>query len=166
MKISKVGLDLICKFEGFSSHVYKDINGYATIGYGHKLLHHECFDTIDEPAAYDLLLGDVKFAEAAVNKSVLVKLDQNQFDALCSFCYNVGAEKFEESTLLKLVNKNDFRDASYELLKWDHAGGHEVAGLLNRREAESILLYSCDFFHSSTSLRLKTTRGACIFLLL
>lgn len=139
MKISDAGLDLICKFEGFSPTVYKDIAGHDTIGFGHMVKAGEHFGTITQDEALNLLAADALKAERAVNELVKIKLDQDQFDALCSFTYNVGIENFKESTLLKLVNEDKLLAASAEFLRWDHVGGRESQGLLKRRNTESFL---------------------------
>lgn len=141
LHISETGLDLICRFEGFSSHVYNDVAGHPTIGYGHKLQPYESYTTISEAAARKLLLQDVSFAEKAVNSYVETKLTQSQFDAIVSFVYNVGSSAFEKSTFLKLINNNEFKAASHELLKWNHAGGQAYTGLLNRRQEEALMIY-------------------------
>jgi lysozyme len=67
------------------------------------------------------------------------QVNQNQFDALVSFTYNLGVGALHGSTLLHLVNQSDFTNAANEFPKWDHAGGVVVAGLLRRRLAEQTL---------------------------
>ena len=140
MKISAIGLELISRFEGFVNHVYPDIAGHPTIGFGHMIRSGERFTTITREQGMELLTQDTVDAQDAVNELVKVKLNQDQFDALCSFTYNVGANNFKHSNLLTLINEGKFYDAHLEILRWDHAGGHEVAGLLNRRHIESVLL--------------------------
>lgn len=141
MKINSVGLDLITRFEGFVNHVYKDAGGLDTIGFGHLVKPGEHFTTVTREEALDLLAKDVEFAENAVNHLVKVDLNQDQFDALCSFVYNVGTGAFQNSTLLELINDKEFYKASLEMLKWSHIAHKEVAGLLTRRQIESVLLY-------------------------
>jgi lysozyme len=68
---------------------------------------------------------------------VLVLVSQQQFDALCSLAYNVGCGSVTKSTLLKKLNAGDIPGAAAEFVKWDHAGGKELAGLKARREAEA-----------------------------
>lgn len=79
---------------------------------------------------------DVDYAEHAVNTLVLVPLTQNQFDALVSLVYNIGAEAFRTSTMLRFLNTHDYMEASKEFLRWDHSGGLVSNGLLKRRKAE------------------------------
>lgn len=74
--------------------------------------------------------------EDAVNRYVQVPINQNQFDALVSFCYNVGQENLRNSTLLKKVNAKDFKGAADQFLRWNRAGGKVLAGLTKRRTDE------------------------------
>jgi lysozyme len=88
--------------------------------------------------------------EQAVNSLVKVKLTQNQFDALISFVYNVGAdidadniaEGLGDSTLLKKLNAGDYKGAADQFLKWDKANGKVMKGLTIRRQAERALFLS------------------------
>ena len=78
--------------------------------------------------------------EKQINSMVKVKLTQNQYDALCSFCYNLGYGALKQSTLLKKINVGDFKGASDEFLKWNNAtvNGKSIVikGLSIRRKAE------------------------------
>ena len=139
MNISKHGLELIKSFEGFRAVPYKDIAGYPTIGFGHKIVAGEVFGAISSLEATNLLEKDVQWAVTIINSAVMVLINQNEFDALCSFTYNVGAHAFATSTLLKLLNEEDFEGAAKEFLKWDRAGGKVSAGLLARRQKEKVL---------------------------
>lgn len=137
MRLSEAGLELIKKSEGFRSKTYRDVAGFSTIGYGHRLLPHESFpDVISEAQALDLLASDVHRAEQAVERLVKVPLTQGQFDALVDFCFNLGAGRLASSTLLKALNGSRYSDAREQLLRWDLAGGHVSPGLKIRREAE------------------------------
>ena len=137
MQLSKAGLELLKRSEGFRSRTYKDVNGFPTIGYGHRLLNPESFpDGITEPQATEILAADVRDAEQAVARLVKVPLTSGQFDALVDFCFNLGAGRLASSTLLKILNSARYQDAAEQLLRWDVAAGHENAGLKARREAE------------------------------
>jgi lysozyme len=137
MKLSIAGLELLKRSEGFRSRTYLDVNGFPTIGYGHRLLHSESFpDGIGEAEAAEMLIRDVREAEQAVTRLVKVPLTQGQFDALVDFCFNLGAGRLASSTLLKVLNGGRYEDAAVQLLRWDIAGGHENSGLKARREAE------------------------------
>ena len=137
MQLSGVGLDLIKRSEGFRSHTYQDVAGFATIGYGHRLLPGESFPNgITEAQGEQILAGDVQKSELAVQRLVRVPLTQGQFDALVDFCFNLGAGKLAPSTLLKELNAGQYEAAREQLLRWDHVGTQENAGLKARREAE------------------------------
>lgn len=71
-----------------------------------------------------------------MNELVKVKLNQNQFDALVSFTYNLGPESLKKSTLIKLNNQNQMNDAVEEFTKWVKANGKTLPGLVRRRQAE------------------------------
>lgn len=143
MQLSTAGLDLLKRSEGFSNHTYNDVNGFATIGYGHKLQKGESFpDGIDEQKATSMLITDVRAAEQAVARLVKVPLSQGQFDALVDFCFNLGAGRLSSSTLLKVLNSGRYEDAAEQLLRWDIAGGQENAGLKARRLAELALWHT------------------------
>ena len=117
-----------------------------TIGYGHtgtnaKGESLQEGDTVTPEQAKRLLYEDVLWAEDAVNEQRL-HLTQNQFDALVSFVFNVGATAFAHSTLLKKLKSCDFEDAADEFLRWNKAGGKALRGLTTRREVERDLFLS------------------------
>ena len=141
MKISEAGLDLIKSHEGFRSDAYLCPAGVWTIGYGHTGDVEEG-QSVTEEEAEELLLQDVAFAEDAVNSLVEVELSQQMFDALVCFVYNVGVGAFEQSTLLRLLNQGQKEEAAEQFLRWNKAGGKELAGLTRRREAERDLFLS------------------------
>jgi lysozyme len=137
MQISPVGLNLIKESEGLRLQVYGDAVGLPTIGYGHLLKPGEHFSAgITESQADELLNADVEVAAAVVNSYVKVPLNQNQFDALVDFVFNLGSANFRKSTLLKKLNAKDFVGAAGEFGRWVYAGGHPLPGLIARREAE------------------------------
>ena len=148
MKISDSGIKMIEIFEVFIATPYQDIDGNVTIGYGHKLHPGELYSSISEEDAQGLLGQDLLYAESVVNNNVLSNLNQNQFDALVSFVFNVGQGKpgvkdgfvtlrsGNQSTMLRCLNAGDFDGAANQFMNWDHADGVEVAGLFDRRKAE------------------------------
>jgi len=137
MQFSAAGLELLKRSEGFRNRTYMDVAGFPTIGYGHRLLRSESFpDGIGEAQAAANLAADLSQAEQAVQRLVKVPLTQGQFDALVDFCFNLGAGKLAGSTLLKELNAGQYDAAAGQLLRWDHAGAEESAGLKARREAE------------------------------
>ncbi len=142
MKISENGVKLISGFEGFSAIAYICAAGKRTIGYGHVIKPNEQFSKISKEQAMQLLKSDIEIAEDAVNKLVLVALTQNQFDALVSFVFNIGAGAFKKSTMLKLINSGKIAQAAEEFKRWIFASGKEQQGLTRRREAEKLLFVS------------------------
>jgi lysozyme len=142
LSYGKNGLALTQQFEGMRLSAYQDQVGVWTIGFGHTGPDVHAGLTITQDQATALLMKDVASASASVNNLVKVPLTQNQFDALVDFVFNLGQGKFAGSTLLRGLNAGDFSGAAAEFVKWDHAGGQVVPGLLRRRLAEAQLFQS------------------------
>lgn len=143
MKLSAAGLALLKQSEGLRNKVYLDVNGFPTIGYGHRLRHPEHFPNgITEAQAGELLVRDLCHAERAVERLVRTPLTQGQFDALVDFCFNLGQRRLAASTLLADLNRGRYDAAAEQLLLWDHAGAKEMAALRARRQAEFHLWHS------------------------
>lgn len=141
MQISKAGVDLIKRFEGFQAAPYLCPAGVPTIGYGSTRWDDGRPVTLqDQPVteqeATRLLLLTLPQFERGVTGLVTVELTQNQFDALVSFAYNLGLGNLGNSTLLKRVNARDFLGASDEFPRWVRSAGKILPGLVARREAE------------------------------
>jgi lysozyme len=149
LELSSEGLLFIAGFEGYSALPYNDVANNATIGYGHLLHYGPVTDEdiakykggISEEDALKFLDEDTTCAEKAVDRLVNAELNQNQFDAIVSFTYNVGQGNLRRSNLLRLLNNTSFNDIATELLKWTKAGGVEIPGLLKRRSQEAIYFY-------------------------
>ncbi len=145
--ITKEGLDLIKRFEGFSPTIYICPAGYPTIGYGH-VVHEEERDRfeqgIDKEEAEGLLQHDVSWAERGVLRLINVPLTDGQFDALVSFTFNLGTGALQRSTLRRKVNREEHAQVPREFRRWVWAGGRKLKGLIQRRNAEAQLyqLYS------------------------
>lgn len=140
-RTSQKGFDLIKLHEGYSGSAYKCSAGVWTLGYGHTASVKEG-DTCTVAQAEQWLKEDVRMAENAVNAEGL-KLTQNQFDALVSFTYNVGAAAFKSSTLLRKIKADpDDPAIAQEFARWTYAAGQQVAGLANRRQSESNLYFA------------------------
>ena len=147
MEVSKKGIDLIAEFEGFSPKPYLDPIGIPTIGYGTTFYLNNkkvtMFDPpINESEARKLLsIVANKFGQQV--QEITRELNQNQFDAVVSFVYNVGIGNYRKSTLLKKINANPC-DASiaYEFRRWNKASGKVLKGLVNRRKKEADLYFS------------------------
>lgn len=142
MNISEKGVDLIKSFEGLKLKAYKDSVGVLTIGYGSTGPHVTVGMTITESQAETLLKKDLGRFEKGVNDLVTVPLNQNQFDALVSFSFNLGLGNLKSSTLLRKLNSLDFTGAANEFPRWDKAGGKVLKGLTRRRLAEKELFLS------------------------
>lgn len=142
MKISKKGLDLIKHFEGLELKAYKDSVGVVTIGYGSTGPHVSMGMVITQDQAEALLKQDVSRFEKGVSDLVQVPLNQNQFDALVSFSFNLGLGNLKSSTLLRKLNSLDYSGAANEFTRWNKAGGVVLKGLTRRREAEKVLFLS------------------------
>ena len=134
------GIELIKNFEGFSSEVYKDVVGLYTIGYGHLITKDDDRDTfgkgINMFEGEELLKKDLFKSERAVLRLVNVPLSDGQFNALVSFCFNLGSGSLQRSTLRQKVNRGEYEDVGNEFLKWIYAGGKIFKGLVRRRKAE------------------------------
>jgi GH24 family phage-related lysozyme (muramidase) len=135
---------LIQSFEGLRLRAYQDSVGVWTIGYGTTAGVRPGM-VITEEQALEFLRRDVDQFEAAVADLVTVLLTADQFSALVSFVYNLGAGSLRQSTLLKLLNQGNVHGAAEEFLRWNKAGGQVLAGLTRRRNAERALFLSQDF---------------------
>jgi lysozyme len=144
----------ICKrFEGCELHAYADPIGIWSVGYGHTGKDVYPGLRISQEEADDLLDSDLAKAEQIVDAAVNAPINENQFQALVSFVFNVGKgvagpngkdglvylKSGEPSTLLRELNAGHILAASGEFLKWTHAGGRELPGLVKRRQAEKDL---------------------------
>jgi len=137
--ITQDGIDLIKRFEGFSSTVYICPAGYPTIGYGHLVRDHEKFEAISQEDAEALLRIDVESAERAVLRLIKVPLTDGQFDALVSFTFNLGSGALQCSTLRRKVNRQAHSEVPTQLVRWVWAGGRRLNGLIRRRAVEAKL---------------------------
>jgi lysozyme len=147
MIASKNCINLIKMFEGYKAKSYLCPASVVTIGWGSTMYTDgrkiKLGDTINEDQAEILLMWELK------NKSIALhglNLNQNQFDSLLSFVYNLGIGAFAKSTLKKkiLLNPNDVTIKD-EFMKWNKArvGGElmELKGLTRRREAEAEMYF-------------------------
>lgn len=142
MKISKKGIELIISFEGFSKNACKCVSTekYYTIGYGHYGKDVARDATITKKDAIALLKKDLSLFEKKVDKyNNIYHFSQNEFDALVSFCYNVG--NIDKLTVNGRRSKSEIADA---MLRYTHSGGKELCGLVRRRTKERELFLSVD----------------------
>lgn len=150
--ISQKGIQLIEQFECSGNvnnflKAYKCPAGVWTIGIGTTIYPTgkkvKEGDVITKEQAYQYLRFDLAFTEKQVDSYAIDIINQNQFDALVSFAYNVGVGALKSSTLLKKLNINPkdptIRD---EFNKWVYGGGQKLPGLIARRKAEGDLYFS------------------------
>lgn len=160
MKVSQNCIDLIKKWEGCKLTAYKCPAGVWTIGIGTT-----CYpdgrrvregDTITDQQAEGFLIHEYEEKAKGVSDLVTVPLNQNQFDALVSFAYNIGLGAFQESTLLRLLNESNYNEAANQFKEWNKAtvNGHKVVleGLVNRRKDEEKLFRKTDEFSEPIDL--------------
>lgn len=150
MQVGNHGKKLFKDWEGLMTSEYLDSGGAPTIGIGHLLdrsertsgkivIHgHPIYyrEGLSEEQCWELLEQDLDDVESVVNQAVKVPLNQNQFDALVSFTFNVGNGAFRGSTLLKLLNAGKYDQVPAQMSRWNKDNGHVVQGLTNRRNKE------------------------------
>lgn len=147
IKISQTGIDLIKGFESFYAKPYLCPAKVPTIGYGttrypngSKVTLND--RTITEAEAVSFMQHDLKQFELDVDAMAIDTLNQNQFDALVSFAYNLGSQALRGSTLLKKVNVNtNDPNISIEFSKWCYTEKEKLPGLIRRRQKECNLYF-------------------------
>lgn len=135
MNISDNGLAIIEKFEGCRLKAYKCPAGVLTIGYGHTGSDVKAGMTITKEQAVELLKKDVaRFEKKVAKYNDKYNWNQNQFDAMVSFAFNVGS-------IDQLTNngKRTIAEISAKITAYNKAGGRVLAGLTSRRSAEKKL---------------------------
>ena len=149
---SKKIVEFISNFESFRAKPYIDIAGHPTIGYGATYYQDGRKVTMQDPpitheCALDLKAFHIKVTEDIIHKYVKSKLNQNQFDALVSWVYNLGEYNLKISTLLKKINANP-NDPTIKnsWVQWNKArnpktGKLELSNGLNRRRHEEVAIY-------------------------
>lgn len=145
MKISNFGVSFLKQEEGERLIGYLDSRGKPTIGVGHT-------GTVDgvpvsvgmkitQNKSTELLLDDLAWVSTTIAKSVTVSLNQNQYDALTSLIFNIGAAAFRGSTVLRKLNVGDHAGAADAFLMWKRSG-NDPDILLRRRQRERSLFLS------------------------
>jgi len=148
--LNKMAIDLIKHFESWKPNSHEDPLGYCSIGYGHLIAKKPCADTtlgkfatpltIDD--GLELLAADTKVSAGVIRDNVKVRLDDNQHGALASFAFNLGADRFADSTLLRLLNGGEYELAAKEMPRWVKGKGKVLPGLVVRRACEQSLFFS------------------------
>jgi lysozyme len=135
LQTSENGISFIQANEGFVPTVYND-NGHPAIGYGHDLLPGESFpQAIDQAEGVALLQHDIAPLEAYLNQAETT-LNQNQFDALIDFGYNLGL------AALHMLLSHGLSEVPDQVPRWNHVNGLPNAALSARRAAEVSLFNS------------------------
>ena len=145
MDISKEGLSLIKKFEGCELDAYEDAVGIPTIDYG-RTKNVTMGDSCSIEQAEDWLAEEMPEYEGYINSNVEVDLEQYQFDALCSWVYNLGPNNLKSSTMLKVLNEGKYSEVPAQIKRWNRAGGNVLEGLTRRREAEALLFQNKEWY--------------------
>lgn len=139
LAISAAGAAAIIGHEGWENEPYRDIAGVWTVCAGHTSTVQPGVPMSDEQCR-ELLIEDSGDAQRAVQRLVKVPVTQEQFDALVSFTFNLGAGSLQSSTLLRKLNAGDCWGAANEFPRWNKARVRgvlrPVQGLTTRRLAE------------------------------
>lgn len=136
--INRHGIELIKEFEGLRLVPYLCPARKWTIGYGHTRTVRAGMK-LTPAEAEQLLRDDLQLAARTVERLVQVPLNDNQFAALVSFVFNIGTSNFEQSTLLRLLNRGWYEQVPAQLSRWNKANGEVMGGLARRRAAEARL---------------------------
>jgi lysozyme len=142
VRLSDKGSALIESFEGFRSCPYRDPVGVWTIGFGSTKGVGPGTPCVSRSQARARLKREVDEVYGAAVNNLGVPLNQNQFDALCSFVYNVGTGGIGDTKVGRALQTRSYRAAADHLLEWNRAGGRILEGLTRRRKAERELFLS------------------------
>ena len=142
--INERGIEIVKRFEGISTKPYLCPANVWTVGYGATRSStggpiDPGMEPISETEAEALLLRDLESSEGWVSRLIKTALTENQYSALTSFAFNVGAGALQRSTLRMKLNRGEVENAADEFPKWRMAGGRILAGLVRRRAAERAL---------------------------
>ena len=143
MKCSIKGREMIKSFEAMSLKAYHgktDRAGVFTIGWGHTR-GVKPGDVITREKAEELFNADLEPVEKTLNADLVTGrprplVTQDQFDALCSFVFNVGSSHYLDSTLRRKIKQGDIMGAAGEFKRWIYSDHKIAPGLIPRRDAE------------------------------
>ena len=141
MNISKEGLALIKHYEGCELKAYRCPANVLTIGYGVTKGVTEDME-ITQQEANEMLAGELIEYTKYIDDMVDVSLNQNQFDALTAWVYNLGPTNLKESTMLKVLNEGKYDEVPEQIKRWNKANGVVLGGLVKRRAAEALMFES------------------------
>ena len=146
--INERGIEIVKSFEGLALRPYVCAGGVNSVGYGATrsstggpidLDMEPIMEAEAEAEAETLLIRDLENSEGWVSRLIKTALTENQYSALVSFTFNVGAGALQRSTLRMKLNRSEYQGAAEEFPKWRMAGGRILAGLVRRRAAERTL---------------------------
>ena len=142
--INERGIEIVKRFEGISTKSYLCPANVWTVGYGATRSSSGGpidldMEPITEAEAETLLIRDLESSEGWVRRLIKTALTENQYSALTSFTFNVGAGALQRSTLRMKLNRGEFQNAADEFPKWKFANKRILAGLVRRRAAERAL---------------------------
>jgi len=146
MHISDEGVMLVKKFEGCKLEAYQCAAGVWTCGYG-STRGVQQGDVWSMEKAEIMLIDELEEYGTHVTNLVNVHLNQCQYDALTSFCFNLGPTNLESSTLLKIINQSIYEEIPFQLKRWNKVNGQVNDGLIRRREAEALLFEGKQWEH-------------------
>lgn len=158
MAISRTGLNLVKRFEGFRTHGAKLPDGRFVIGYGH--VRGALGDGLmTEAEANRILTEDLAAIEGMINALALTPLSQNQFDALTSFAFSIGADAFKRSDVLRYLNAGEPIAAACAMDAWRKSAAlgeaQVIDQLVRRRAAEKALFLDDETLAQAPSVFLK-----------
>ena len=143
MELNAAGIKLIQDFEGLMLEAYRCSAGVLTIGYGHTSTAGEPFVTADmkitQAEADAIFRRDIEIYCQGVREALQVEVNDNQFSAMVSLCYNIGVVGFANSSVLRFTNEGRLAEAAASFALWNKAGGQVLRGLVRRRAAEAEL---------------------------
>lgn len=142
LKRSEIGIKqstiyLIKQFEGVKHTAYDDGHGNMTIGIGHVIKRNEeklYYTTLSDKQAHILLERDMEPCERVLKDKVHSPLNQSQFDALMSFCHNIGPDNFAGSEVVMHINRENYQKAADAMLNWS-----KPRTIIKRRKQERAL---------------------------
>lgn len=149
MRVSQKGIDLIKKFEGLVLKAYKPLPSekYYTIGWGHYGADVKAGMAITQKQAEQFLREDIESIEKELN-ALGINFTQGEFDALVSWCFNLGLGNFKSSTMYRfIVAKRNDLEITDQMVKWHNAGGKPLLGLKRRRCEEANLFLGKDVYY-------------------
>ena len=154
MTTGRNGLQLIKDFEGLRLAAYKCPAGVWTIGYGHTKGVKQG-QVIDQSKADDYLVEDIAPIERLLN-DLRINFRQEQFDALVSWIFNLGASAFQRSTLYIRIGTNaSDEEITDQMVKWVNAAGKPIVGLKKRRIAEANMFLGYERYYLDDKNNIK-----------